>query len=112
MMRINPSISDFDGSSTSKIPDTIEKKLNTIIRVPNNDTLILGGLITDSRTFKSSGVPVLKEIPILKYVFGYKEKLTQRKELVFVITPHIVDFNKKIKLKDLNYKIPSLEEFK
>jgi general secretion pathway protein D len=112
MMRINPSISDFDGSSTSKIPDTIEKKLNTIIRVPNNDTLILGGLITDTQNFKASGVPVLKEIPVLKYMFGYKEKITERRELVFVITPHIIDFNKKVKLKDLNYKIPSLEEFK
>jgi len=111
MMRINPSISDLTAGSQSKIPDTIEKKLNTIIRVSDGDTLILGGLITDEKTFNSGGVPVLKEIPIIKYVFGYKEEMSTRKELVFVITPHIIDFKKKRKLKDLNYKMPTLGEF-
>jgi general secretion pathway protein D len=111
MMRINPSISDLDSSSESKIPDTIEKKLNTIIRVGDNDTLILGGLITDEKSFHSGGIPILKEIPIIKYMFGYKEEITSRRELVFVITPHIIDPKKKRKLKDLNYKMPSLGEF-
>ena len=113
MMRINPSISDYDGTSNSKIPDTIEKKLNTIIRVPDGDTLILGGLITDETRLESGGVPVLKEIPVVKYLFSYKDKMTTRKELVFVITPHIINFKKKRKLQDLGYKtMPKLGEIK
>jgi general secretion pathway protein D len=114
MMRINPSISDLESTtsnSASAVPDTIEKKLNTVIRVQDGTTIVLGGLITDERTFSSGGIPILKELPVLKYIFGYKEEVTNRRELVFVITPHVINFDKKRTLKDLNYQMPSLGDF-
>jgi len=112
LMGINPSISSIsaDQLNINLPPNTYEKKLNTIIRVKDGDTIILGGLITDEEKFAQNGVPVLKEIPVIKYLFSYKEKISKREELIFVITPHIIDLNKKIKIKKA-MMLPKLEDF-
>jgi ESS family glutamate:Na+ symporter len=65
--------------------------------------LVLGGLITNDKTLQVNGVPVLKEIPLIKYLFSSKEEVTSRKELVFVITPHIINLKKKKTLRDLGF---------
>jgi len=112
MMNINPSVSSLAPQelNVNLPPNTIEKKLNTMIRIQDGSTIILGGLITDDKTFNQNGVPILKEIPILKYLFSYKEKISHREELIFVITPHIIDLNKTIKIDKIGYKLPKLED--
>jgi len=117
ILSINPRISAFKDATQltnenrDMPPDTQDNTMISVVKLKNNDTLVLGGLITDDRQLKVNGVPVLKEIPIIKYLFSSKEKVTSKKELVFVITPHIIDLNKKKKLKDFGYKkLPSLED--
>jgi general secretion pathway protein D len=84
-------------------PDTRDNTMFSIVKLKDNDTLVLGGLITKDNTLNVNGVPVLKEIPLIKYLFSSREKITNRKELVFVITPHIIDFSKKKTLRDLGF---------
>jgi general secretion pathway protein D len=84
-------------------PDTKDNTMLSIVKLKDNDTLVLGGLITNDTTLNVNGVPVLKEIPLIKYLFSSREKITNRKELVFVITPHIINFNKKKTLRDLGF---------
>jgi len=112
LMGINPSISSIstDQLNANLPPNTYEKKLNTIIRVKDGDTIILGGLITDEKVFTQNGVPVLKEIPVIKYLFSYKGQISKREELIFVITPHIINLDKQIPVKKA-ISLPSLEEF-
>ena len=112
MMNINPSVSSLAPQelNVNLPPNTIEKKLNTMIRIQDGSTIILGGLITDDKTFNKNGVPILKEIPLIKYLFSYKEKISSREELIFVITPHIIDLNKTIKIDKIGYKLPKLED--
>ena len=112
LMGINPSISSLSNTQTTTNlpPDTYEKKLNTIIRVKDGDTIILGGLITNETTFTQNGVPVLKEIPIIKYLFSSKSKISNKEELIFVITPHIINLNKKTDTKKA-IMLPKLEDF-
>jgi general secretion pathway protein D len=117
ILSINPRISSFkDTSQLSNInrdmpPDTQENTMISVVKLKDNDTLVLGGLITDDRALKVNGVPVLKEIPLIKYLFSSKEKVTNKKELVFVITPHIINLDKKVRLKDYGFKkLPTLEE--
>ncbi len=117
ILSINPRISSFkDTSQLSNInrdmpPDTQENTMISVVKLKDNDTLVLGGLITDDRALKVNGVPVLKEIPLIKYLFSSKEKVTNKKELVFVITPHIINLDKKVHLKDYGFKkLPTLEE--
>jgi general secretion pathway protein D len=117
ILSINPRISAFkDAAQLTNLnrdmpPDTQDNTMISVVKLKNNDTLVLGGLITDDKNLKVNGVPVLKEIPIIKYLFSSREEITDKKELVFVITPHIIDLNQKKTLRDYGYKkLPSLEE--
>ncbi len=117
ILSINPKISSFkdinqlQNSNRDMPPDTKDDTLMSVVKLKNNETLVLGGLITNDSQLKVNGVPVLKEIPLIKYLFSSREKITSKKELVFVITPHIIDFNNKKTLKDYGFtKLPSLED--
>jgi len=84
-------------------PDTKDNTMLSVVKLKDNQTLVLGGLITDDKSLQVNGVPVLKEIPILKYLFSSREKVTSKKELVFVITPHIINFKTHKTLRDLGF---------
>jgi general secretion pathway protein D len=109
ILSIAPRISDFrdkqqlTDATRDMPPDTKENTMLSVVKLKNNQTLVLGGLITNDRSFQVNGIPVLKEIPLIKYLFSSKEETTTRKELVFVITPHIIDLNKKKTLRDLGF---------
>ena len=113
MLRINPSISSFKYAEDNVkqtqpreiAPDTREKKLSTVVRVKNGDTIILGGLIGKSKDISKNGIAGLKELPILGNLFK-SEKITNNvSELIFVITPRIVNTkdHKNISLMQLGY---------
>ena len=109
MLRINPTISSFrdetqlNDPKRELAPDTTDNKMSTVVRIKDGQTLILGGLITNANSFQENGVPVLKEIPLVKYLFSSTSKVSNRKELVFVVTPHIIDLNKKRTIQDLGF---------
>lgn len=98
ILRINPAVSNFkyaadDGKQTAPreiAPDTSEKKLSTVVRIKNGNTIILGGLITNSKGKTHSSVPVLSEIPLLGSAFRHTGDSLTSQELIFVITPTII----------------------
>lgn len=100
ILRINPSVSELlDQTAAQRVgdsgfreiaPDTKENKLSTVVKVKDGSTVIMGGLISNNATYKETGVPLLKDIPLLGYAFKNREKISDRYELVFVVTPHIV----------------------
>jgi len=98
ILRINPSVSNFkyaadNGKQTVPreiAPDTSEKKLSTVVRIKNGNTIILGGLITNSKGKTHSSVPVLSEIPLLGAAFRHTGNSLTSQELIFVITPRII----------------------
>ena len=109
ILSIAPKISSFkdinqlNSTTRDMPPDTSDNTMLSIVKLKNNETLVLGGLITKDESLNVNGVSVLKEIPLIKYLFSSKEKVTHKKELVFMITPHIIDLNKKKTLKDLGF---------
>jgi general secretion pathway protein D len=110
ILRINPTVSAFrdqtqleDPNRKGLPPDTSENKMSTVVRIKDGDTLVLGGLITNQNSFQENGIPLLKEIPVVKYLFSSKSQVSDKVELVFVVTPHIVKQDKKITIKDLGY---------
>ena len=109
MLRINPTISTFrdqtqlNDNTRTLPPDTTDNKLSTVVRIKDGQTLILGGLITKDNGFRKNGVNFLKEIPLVKYLFSSRSEISSKRELVFVVTPHIVNFKKKKTLEDLGF---------
>ena len=69
---------------------TTTSKANSIIQVHNNETVILGGMVTRSKTESGSGIPWLEDIPIFGPVlFGSRSKGNSKRNLLLFITPHI-----------------------
>jgi general secretion pathway protein D len=68
----------------------IKREAETSVVLVNNQTLVLGGLIRERRSVEDRGIPLLKDIPLLGYVFGAKVRTVQKTELVIVITPRVI----------------------
>jgi type II secretion system protein D len=60
------------------------------VSAANGETIILGGLITKANRQVHRKVPVLGDIPVLKYLFRFDSVAEKRTELLIILTPHIV----------------------
>lgn len=64
--------------------------VNTMITVPNNRTVIIGGLTSDSLTTTRTGVPILMSIPLLGQLFRYDRVEKKRSKLYLFVRPVIL----------------------
>lgn len=71
-------------------PIFLKRYAETTMTVQNGQTVILGGLIRETRSKAKSGVPFLSDIPILGYLFGFHNDTTARSELMLMLTPHVI----------------------
>jgi len=60
------------------------------IRLREGEANILGGIQEKQIQDNWSGVPGLSSIPILRYIFGSRDKIIQDDEIVFLVVPHVV----------------------
>jgi general secretion pathway protein D len=67
---------------------TREASTRAIIR--DGQTVVIGGLIGETLDYFDSGVPYLKEIPLIGYLFKKKSERRTRSELAIFVTPYIV----------------------
>ncbi|PYN38093.1 MAG: type II secretion system protein GspD [Candidatus Rokuibacteriota bacterium] len=68
----------------------IKREAETSVVLVNNQTLVLGGLMQNKITVDDRGIPFLKDIPILRYLFGFKERSSTKTELLLLITPRVL----------------------
>lgn len=68
----------------------IKREVETSVVLLNNQTLVLGGLIRERRALEGRGIPLLKDIPILGYLFGTKVRTVTKTELLLLITPRVI----------------------
>ena len=72
------------------LPDVKLRQMSTMAKIRDNDFLILGGLIDETRSNSSSNVPLLGRIPLIKWAFRNEIKSKARRELVIILQPHIL----------------------
>ncbi len=87
----NDNIQELVEISNNQVPVIGTQELTTTVTVPNRHTIILGGLITDQEQRVETGIPFLKDIPLLGYAFASTKKDTVRRELIVMIQPFIID---------------------
>ncbi|MCP8687235.1 type II secretion system secretin GspD [Marinobacterium sedimentorum] len=92
VLDITQEVNDVDRTTSSGIdsPTIIQRRVNTSVAVQSGETLVLGGLIKENRTYSGEGIPYLRHVPLLGWAFGSRGKSTQRTELVVMITPTAV----------------------
>lgn len=61
------------------------------VLVEDGQTIVMGGLTETDLTVTKSGIPVLVDLPIIGKLFGFTSHTEQRRDLIILITPHIVD---------------------
>ena len=60
------------------------------IRIKDEETLLLGGMIQESEQNEVSKIPILGDIPVLGFFFRNQKKEMKKEELLFMITPRII----------------------
>lgn len=83
-------VKDATGAAVT-IPDEITNELSTNVIVRDGQTIVLGGLFREATTATRRQWPLLGDIPLIGSAFRGNEDETQRSEIIFLITPSIVD---------------------
>ncbi len=91
LIRLNLSaINSAPGAGAFGQIDVRAQEVQTEVLVPNGGTYIIGGLFDDTRREGESGVPGLKDVPVLGRLFKENTASSQLAETIFFITPRIV----------------------
>ena len=61
------------------------------ILVNDGETAVIGGLTVTEITVTKSGIPFLVDLPILGKLFGFSSEQETRRDLLILVTPHIID---------------------
>ena len=76
---------------TNAPPDVLNRSIMTTVKVKNQETIVLGGLINRTHGVSWSGVPILSKIPFLGRLFKTKSVSNSENELVILLTPKIAN---------------------
>jgi pilus assembly protein CpaC len=87
------------------IPAFTNRRVETNVVAQNGSTIVLGGLINNQDTKNIDKIPLLGDIPILGHLFRSKDFQNGSSELVFFITPEVVEPSQ-------NFQADKLENFK
>jgi len=69
---------------------TSKKSATTTVIVQNDQTVVIGGLISDSINDTIKKVPLLGDIPLLGWLFKSRTKTTTKTNLLIFLTPHVI----------------------
>jgi general secretion pathway protein D len=91
-MEVSQEVSSVANNTTGGIssPTINKSSLDTKLTLKHGSTYVLGGLISNTVDKTKSGVPFLKDVPILGQAFSKTTDSTKRNELVILITPYII----------------------
>ncbi len=92
LLDISEEVSTPQNTQTSSIssPTISQRRVTSSVAVQDGQTIALAGLIQDQTERGNAGIPWLKDIPVLGFVFGYRAETTKRTELLVTITPRVV----------------------
>jgi type IV pilus assembly protein PilQ len=91
IMDLHPEVSDLASGSTVQggiIINTSEA--DTRVMVEDGQTAVIGGLIRTNTNTQHSGIPGLKDIPLLSFLFSSTTNVKSNRELIIFVTPRIV----------------------
>ncbi|MEY3220369.1 MAG: hypothetical protein RIT27_1726 [Pseudomonadota bacterium] len=79
------------GSSGLGSPTINDRTIDTKLTLTDGGSVLLGGLIESNYSDENSGVPILKDIPVLGHLFRSEGRSTERRELIMLIVPYVIN---------------------
>lgn len=76
---------------TSEIPVIQTREIETMLKIGDADTAVIGGLMQDQINKENRGVPILSSLPVLGALFSYTEEEYVKSELVIFIRPVVME---------------------
>jgi type II secretory pathway component GspD/PulD (secretin) len=93
-MKIKPEVSSVKETLTTtagtRVPIVQTSQTETVVKVKDGSTLIIGGLLKQEDINEHSGLPGLSGVPVIGSLFGTKNKEKNKTEFVIFITPTII----------------------
>lgn len=97
-LSVVPEVSSIEGKD-SQVIDGEEytanifsiRRIKTQVLIPSGNTLVLGGLLSDDTRKERTKVPLLGDLPGMKYVFGSSSKIRRKGNLLIFVTPTVVN---------------------
>lgn len=83
-----------EASGATEANAVANRSIKTNVLVDSGNTLVMGGFYTAEKQDGSTGFPVLKDIPIIGWLFGNDTHETDRSEIFFFVTPQILNAKK------------------
>ena len=91
-IKVNQSLSEVQGYAPGlNSPIILNRSINTEVTLRSGETVLLGGLISETEGGGENKVPGLGDIPILGNLFKIRSKERKKTELIIEITPYILD---------------------
>ncbi|MDM8567587.1 secretin N-terminal domain-containing protein [Candidatus Halobeggiatoa sp. HSG11] len=92
-LQISQEVSSAQPNSTSAIssPTISSRSINTELSLQDGHSVLLGGLISTTSSEDESGIPFLKDLPIIGQLFRVNGTSTTRTELIIMIVPYVID---------------------
>jgi general secretion pathway protein D len=92
-LKLTQEVSEATPTDTSDIssPSIFSRKLQTSLSLSDGQSMLLGGLISSSKTDGKSKVPLLGDVPVLGRLFQNRSVHGTRTELLMLITPYVIE---------------------
>ncbi len=87
---LEPKVSTFTGFTPQGYPEVSTREAGSVLHLSDGDTFVLGGLFQDEMIVTKSGIPFLKDWPIIGELFRSRSKSRQRTEIVFLAKLEII----------------------
>jgi general secretion pathway protein D len=93
LMEIKQSISNQleVGATVAGSPSVFERSINTEVVAESGQSIVLGGLISESRSSRQTKVPVLGDLPFIGKLFQAETESGDKTELVVFVTPRLIE---------------------
>lgn len=94
VMEIKQKIDNVSGEEYidgNKVPIIITREFGASIAVDDSRTIVVGGLVSNQEDEGQRKIPLLGDIPLVRYLFGSQSHAKVRRELLVLITPYVLN---------------------
>ncbi len=88
-LKVKVNVSEFVAFQADS-PITAERYAETEVVIGTGNTVVIGGLMKEKNIISDSGIPILKDIPLIGYIFKNKSISKLKTELLVFLTPVII----------------------
>lgn len=90
-LEIDQEISDIASPDFAGLgPSWAKRTVKTTVVVRDQQSIVIGGLMSDRVTYTESKIPLLGDVPLLGYLFKHTQKTKAKTNLLILLTPYVI----------------------